>query len=578
MGLTASLLIGQSALAASQAALQVTGNNLANAATPGYHRQRVDQTPLPGQYYGSKSFLGNGVGIQDIRRLLDPAVQSRLQDSISQEQFLSIGQSVLSGIESLTSGTDLNGQLNTFFNSFSELANNPANPTTRASVVEQGASLAASIKDLRTNLVSQRTQVDQQLGTYVDQANTLVQQIADLNGAIVKAEGGQGGNNGDGSLRDKRDSLLGQLAQLTDISVVDNGNGSVNVLVGSTPVVQGTATRPLSFQLKTVNNQLQASVQMGGKNPQTLNITGGTIGGLLAERTGSIQKTIDDLDSTAASLIYEVNVLHTSGRPGTRLTDTTGSLMVEVPDQTLAFNDPANVTMSKLPIGPTTGTFTVRLTDQNGNSSSSTIKIDLDGITNAGTPGTTDDTSLTTLVASLNAIPNLTAQITPAGQLKITTAAGYDVSFGNDTSGTLATLGINTYFTGTNAEDIDIRSDLRADPTRLVIGSDDGKNETAAAIAKLRSKGVSTLGGQTFQEAWSGVTGRNGVALQSANTRAESATTVRQSLEAQDAAVGGVSVDEESINLIQYQQQYQGAAHFISVVDQMTQVLLSLVQ
>ena len=68
-----------------------------------------------------------------------------------------------------------------------------------------------------------------------------------------------------------------------------------------------------------------------------------------------------------------------------------------------------------------------------------------------------------------------------------------------------------------------------------------------------------------------------GVRTDAAKNAADAAATVTQGLDAQRSAVSGVSVDEESVNLLTFQRQYQGAARFISVVDQMTQTLISLI-
>jgi flagellar hook-associated protein 1 FlgK len=581
MSLTSSLHIGQSALAASQLALQVTGNNLANAATPGYHRQRVDLQATQGQQVGPRLSVGRGVGVQEIRRLIDPALQARARDAASAEGAARVSQSVLEQLETVTSaagngGNDLSSLLTKTFNAFSELANNPASPTSRAAVIEQGAALAGQLKDLRRQLVGQRSQVDAQLGDGVRQADSLLQQIADLNGAIIDSEGGQGGVNGNGNLRDQRDRLLGQLGELMDITVIDRGNGAVDVLASSTPLILGSSVQHLEFRVASDGTELTAKV-INPANNEEINITSGTIGGLLANRTGNVERTIGDLDKLTSTLIFEVNNIHAQGRPASVLRDVTGSLQTGVPDQTRAFNDPANTTLTKLPYGPKNGSFVVRITDANGNASTTRINVDLDGVTNAGIPGTADDTSLTSLVASLNGVTNLTAQITPAGELKLTTAAGYDVSFADDSSGVLATLGMNSFFTGTSGLDIGVRADLRADPTKLTIGSNPGKNEAALAIAGLRTKKLDSITGQSLNDLWSSSTGRNAVALQSANGSLESLGTVRQSLEAQEAALSGVSTDEESINLITYQQQYQGAARFISVINDLTQVLLGLV-
>lgn len=576
MGLTTSLIIGQSALAASQLALQVTGNNIANVGSPDFHRQTVNLEPVRGGRESTSIYVGRGVSVSDVRRAIDPALQTRLRNSVSDQASTDVDRTVLGQVESILnelSGSDLSTELSKFFNAFSELANNPASTVNRGSVVEQGAALSSFIRRVRSDLLGARSQIDEQLATDVNRADTLLEEIASLNVAVTEAEL-SGGT--DGGLRDQRDSLVTELAELIDITVIEQRTGAVDILVGSTPIVLGGVSRGLEFEQITENNTLVARVLVK-ETREPLKIDAGSIGGRLAQRTGTIQQTIDDLDKLASTLIYEVNKLHSSGRPLKPVTDVTGWQIVQPADQALSFNDPANATFADLPFAVRNGSFEVVITDQSGSQSVTTIEVDLDGITATGAAGFADDTSLTDLVAALDAIPNLNATITPEGRLRLTTSTGYDVSFKGDTSGALAVLGINTYFQGVDATDIAIRETLQADPLTLNVGLASGTNETARAITGLRDSSIEALGGDTITRSWLKTVERQAVRSTSAETRFEAAATVRSSLESQYAAVSGVSLDEESINLIQYQQAYQGAARFISVVSDLTQVLLNLV-
>jgi len=576
MSLTSSLLIGQTALSASQVALQVTGNNIANAATPGYHRQRVELSPLRGQMYGSGTFLGRGVGIADIQRMVDPALLARLRGSISDERAALTEQSVLARIESLTNeltGIDLSSELSEFFNRFSELANTPDASVVRSTVVEQGAALAGYIRSLRQDLVAARTEIDGQLSFNISRADSLCGEIARLNEAITTSELGQGEA---GALRDQRDALINELAQLVDITVIEQDTGGVDILVDSVPIVLGVDSRGLELETESTSNGLEVNVLVSSTQEE-LRISSGTIGSLLAQREAAVTQMIDDVDALASALIFEVNRLHSIGRPPGLLTDTTGWLRVPLADQVLAMNDPANETFAELPFAPRNGSFSVRITDSEGNTTTTTIMVDLDGIDSTGVPGYGDDTTMEDIRAALDAIPNLTATITASGELRLTTAAGYDVSFESDSSGVLAVLGINTYFQGTDALDIEVREELAENPQLICIGLGEGTNETALAIAGLRDATSDLLNGDTLQGAWLRTTERVAVQASSANTRAQALGTVRASLEAQEAAISGVSLDEESINLLTYQQQYTGAARFISLVNDLTRVLLDLV-
>ena len=146
-----------------------------------------------------------------------------------------------------------------------------------------------------------------------------------------------------------------------------------------------------------------------------------------------------------------------------------------------------------------------------------------------------------------------------------------------DSSGALATLGINTYFSGTDARTVGIRQQLIDNPSLLVAGAEQGSNEAALAIVELQNQSLSALDNASISESWRRIVDRTSVNSRSAQTRADAETQVRASLEGQRAAISGVSIDEESINLLGFQRQYQAAARFISTVDELTQTLISLV-
>lgn len=577
MSLSTSFQIGRSALTASQLALQVTGNNLANAATPGYSRQVAYLTPAGGVVGSSGLLIGQGVVVREVQRQVDIALQSRLQDSISRQSAAAANHELLSQVEAILnelSGSDLSSQLSEFFSAFSELANNPAATEPRALVVEQGATLSSFVRSLRSDLLSTRSELDRQADATAAAANGILSEIAGLNRTISTAEGGQQQNAND--LRDRRDRLVEELSTLFEVTTIEQPGGGIDVLVGSTPVVLGSTSRGVELEVRAEGGDTAIRLKVKATG-ETLNTSSGRLGALIADRQGAIQQTIDELDEVAANLIWQVNRLHSSGRPAEPLRDTTGWLRVPVGDRSVALNDPANATLSGLPFRPGNGSFTVVVTDPSGQSTSTEIDIDLDGIDAAGAPGFGDDTTLDDVVAALDAIPNLNAEITSTGQIRLYTNQGFEVSFGDDTSGFLAAFGINTYFSGTDAADIAVRQELRDNPQLLASGVERGTNESALAIAQLRDAGVQALGGRSLTQAWLQTVERVAVETSGAATRADATLLVRQSLESQRASVSGVDVDEESLNMLMFQRQYQGAARFIAAVDEVLQTLISLV-
>lgn len=581
MGLTGAFQIGRSALSASSLALQITGNNLANAATPGYSRQLVGLAGVGDTRYGG--FLtGGGVRVSGIQRQIDAALQARTWAGISAEANAGVDMQVLAQLESTLNeltDNDLSSEFDRFFSSWSELANSPDREGARSLVIQQGRTLANYMRTLRADLGQIRSQIDQQLGSAAQQADSLLTQIAATNRAIIDAEGGGGGDAN--NLRDQRDQLVAELSTLMDVSVVEQPSGAIDVLIGSTPVVLGTTSRGIELRRTTNGDQIDVSVQVRADQTE-LQISSGAIAGYLGQRNDAIDSTIERLDSVASQLIFQVNRVHSAGRGPEAFTSLAGTFRVPTADRALSLNNPGNTTFSELPFAASNGGFFVTVTNSaTGQSETVRINVDLDGIDNTGTPGFGDDTSLNSLAADLSGVANLTATINGDGTLNIQAADGYTFEFSEDTSGVLAVLGVNTYFTGTNAADIGIRQALVDDPSLLAHGTTvDGQftdNGAALGILGVRDLPIEALGGRSLTESWLDTASTAGARADSAKNRAAASTLVRQSLEAQSASISGVSIDEESINLLNYQRQYQGAARFISVIDQLTQELLAIV-
>jgi flagellar hook-associated protein 1 FlgK len=104
-----------------------------------------------------------------------------------------------------------------------------------------------------------------------------------------------------------------------------------------------------------------------------------------------------------------------------------------------------------------------------------------------------------------------------------------------------------------------------------------GSNDGALSIAALEDTTFDALGGRSLRGFWQSSTTDLAVRTQASNTNAESSRLVRESLDAQVQATSGVSLDEESINMLSYQRQFQAAARFVATIDETLQTLLSIV-
>lgn len=577
MSLTSAFQIGRSALTAAQVGLQVAGNNMANAATPGYSRQVMFLEPVRADGSG-RVMLGRGVQIQDVRRQVDEALQNRRLIGISDESAARHRAQVVSQLESTLnelSGYDLSTELSDFFKVWSERGNGTQSD---ALVVQQGGKIASYVQRLRGQLSDQRDQIDGQLGALVSRGDQLLDTVAAINTEIARAEAGGATAS---SLRDQRDIALEELGQIIDITAVEQPSGAVDVLVGSTPILLGGESRGLQIKRTTENGVVHVRVSTRA-DAQTLQPSTGQIGALLEGRASDVDAAISKLDDVASRLIFEINRLHSTGRNEKQLTSADGTLGFAAADRARALNDPDNAASSGLPFSAVNGGFLVHV-KQNATGQTRTVRIDvdLDNITDAGAAGPGDDTSAEDLRAALAAIPGLSASFSADGRLQIRASAGFEFSFSDDSSGALAVLGVNSFFSGRNASDMAVDTALEADPSRLASGrlvnGTFVQNGTAMQVVALQDRALTELNGRTLSGAWRDTVQAVGVKTSAAIGELQAATIVRESLDAQRAAVSGVSVDEEAINLLQQQRQYQGAARLISVTDEMMQTLIQMV-
>lgn len=576
MGLGSAFTIGRSALAASQLGIQVASNNLANAATPGYSRQVLGLAPVPGA--GGTLAIGRGVTLTGVRRQIDEALNARLGGAISEASAAQESLRVLSGIESSLNeltDLDLSSELGAFFTSFSELANGTAS---QPQVVEQGALLASFVQRLRRDLVGQRDQLDTRLGALVARADSVASEIAAINAQITRSEAGGAQNN---PLRDRRDELVRELSTLVDVSVVEQAGGGIDVLVGSSPIVLGARSQGVTLREHPEGDSIdrRPAIKTTGL---VLDISSGEIGGVLATRDGELQGAIDRLDSLAATLIHEINTLHATGATAAGLTSARSQLPAAPSDVGLALNDPLNRSLQGLAFPPRNGGFLIRTVDAaSGAVSTSRIDIDLDGIDAAGAAGFADDTSLDAIAAQIDAVAGVSASVGPDGRLRIDAAQGTTFTFGDDTSGVLAALGLNAYFTGTDARDIGVRAELSAAPNLLMTGRYiDGsfvENGTSLAIAASQDQAAEGLGGESVGAFWRTTVQRLSVQTGSAERTADATAIVRDSLESERLALSGVDTDEEALSLLAFQRQYQAAARVISTTNELLDELLAIV-
>jgi flagellar hook-associated protein 1 FlgK len=573
MGLMNSALqIGRSALLGYQSALQVVGNNISSSGNTDYTRLTPDLSSVAGPVGADGMQPGAGVTLSGIQRQIDEALEGRVRLSIGDVESLDEIRSTIAQVEAYfddVSGSGISNQLTTFFNGFDAVRNDPEDLATRELAINNGVQLATDMSTLREQLLRLGRDTDDRICDEVERADELATQIGALNEEVMSAEAGAGSQAA--GLRDQRDALLRDLAEIVDVTVREEANGSINVYLGSEALIQGANVRGLTAQTSVEDDFQRTTIRFADTGGEVA-VRGGRLEGLIASRDTHAYGRVAAVNELAAGVIYEVNLLHADGQGLTSFTEVTADRRV------LETDVPLNSAAAGLPFVPDNGSFYLTVSDL---VSETPIAYRID----VNLAGDENDTTLDSLVEDINTnVTGVTASLDDQ-RLVLSADHGYSFSFGHDgalqqedTSGVLAALGINTFFTGTDASDIAVREELQSDAMLLAASSTllSGDGENAGRIAALDSTTSAMLGEITISEFYAGVAHELAAAGSAAQGGYEAASAVRDALQVQRESVSGVNLDEEAISLLQYQRAFQGAARFVSVVDQLLQETMAL--
>ncbi len=466
--LIANLLRGTAALAAQSKGLEATGRNLANVNTVGYARQRVDLNSgatMAGRN-GPEAMGVRITGVSQARDIfLDRQVQTEKslsaglaakQDIYDQVQT-ALGQKIntagqpagVDGIPSSTGG--ISGGLDDFFSSFRALSANPADTTTKSTVLNAAGALVEKINAADQRLATVQGELTEKIGSDVTKVNQLLQDVAGLNEGIARFEADSPGGALD--LRDQRQAKLEELSGYMNFETRPSPSGSGQIQVFArdqagqelTLVAKNAVVGPVSL----IGSSFQA-----GSPSAAVNLTSGTLTTELQARDGFTQSVRSDLASFATQLRSAANA---------------------------AYN-----------------------------------------------PGGT---------------------------------------------------GQDFFAAGTGAALIALAPGLTANTLRSSASGDAGANELANAVASVASQSFSTGGGDQIDGSLGGFFGatvaRVGDALKTAGSDLEDQQLMEQAAVSRRDQVSGVSLDEETANLMKYQRAFQASARVISVIDNMLDVVVN---
>lgn len=511
---------GLSGLLSHQRALEVASNNIANLNTVGYTRQRaelgsVDAAGRAGMHASASGHDG-GVRVTSVQRLGDVHLEARLREHSAEAGKLGAVHEAWAAVEgTVTEPSDqgLSEKISGFFNAWSDLGNQPQSVAAKAVLVEDAKALAGMIRTAHTHVSTAWQDMRTKVVGLVEEVNVAASTIAELNDRILTAET-QGAPTG--TLVDKRNDLLVELARAIGATSRARDNGSVDVFVGGTSIVAGKNASPLGVE-GALTHQVAAQVPTA-ENP-------------LTAHTGPVR-----IVWPASGSPLEV----TSGRIGGYLEG------LDVSATDAATPTPDELFTAKRISAETRDALTAQLASGDA-------------------AGTAARDTLASLGDKQGALPSMGMRYDRLA-VDLATTVNRILSVGNPVANGRPFF---SYDPGSPASSLRVEATV---DSFSVASSGEGAFGNALADEINRAG----LGRGGVSDKFSSDVVDVGVQVRSATRRADAAEDSRATTENQLTAATGVNLDEEVMTLMAAQNAYAGAARVISTLDRMFDTLLAM--
>lgn len=607
----ATLNKGVTGLKASEIQIDVTGNNITNANSTYYTRQRAIQTTAGFYDIRNGIELGMGTTIDSIVRIHDEYTYTKLKSASTSLQYTDYMKEKLESIAELFPDIQDSGVLNDLKNyndAWNDFASAPNDSAVKQNLVKVAQTLSESINKAYSQLEQIESTINEEIKSTVDEINKITEEIANINKQISQKEVLKTDHANE--LRDRRDELELTLSKLVEAvatktivqqnsrldntgeSTMTDGGKYYNLTIQGHEVVSG----PKFNKLKLVTDEATGKYRIvyeGWDEKQTdltTKITGGKLGAQLdlrgrewnkSEQTwndGTIQEFKSMLDTFAKTLTTHTNNLYASSAKKSLSSDNFMDLQRST-----------NLTNYDKTIR--TGTFDIVLYDEKGveaNRRTITInpRTNLDDIISQINANVDDN-------ANNNAIDDIDDYVSAIFQYDDRTGAvfqlfvknpNYKIAIEDNGTNFAGALNIGGFFSGTNATTMRVKSELQEDPSllRASKSGNDGDNEVANAIIQLQYDEIDFYqkDGTVITKAIDGYyrlfTGKIATTTETNNTTHATNEALYNSVNEDFQSISGVNINEELANLIQYQASYGAASKIVTTVDSMIETLLSL--
>jgi flagellar hook-associated protein 1 FlgK len=462
--MSAGIEIARKALQANAYVLDTIGNNIANVNTPGYSRQRVELRPSESTSIAVKSTtapfasLGTGVSVYNVERMRNEFYDAQMRNTLGEYGTWTQQSVTYSTVESIfnePSDVGISANLQAFWDSWYAVQQDPSDSGARSNVISTAEQLAQSLKLTKSSLSNLQRNIDRNIPLKVEDANSLITRLSQINKQIVKEEA----SGTTTSLKDERTRLTNELIQLVGADYYEDSRGVASIALNGVILMSESDSNLL--EAKLTNADGTSKYQLFIKDTlRTVDVSSGEIYGLIQSRDEAVVSFMDKLDEIAVALITNINEVN---------------------------------------------------------------------------------------------------------------KAGYDLN---------GDAGIN-FFDGTGASDIAVNDFVVSDGSLIAASSTktnvEGNGENALAISALRELGVFDSGTTSINKYFQNLISNLGVNSLASQNYLQTNEDIIDQLNNQIAAVSGVSIDEEMTDMVKFQNSYQAAAKYLSIIQEILDTLIQMV-
>ncbi|MEX0641825.1 MAG: flagellar basal body rod C-terminal domain-containing protein [Pirellulales bacterium] len=458
----------------------------------------------------------------------------------------------------------MSSSLTGFFNAVDQVLTTD-NAATRNLAVGLGVTLARDFNNLQSRATDVRQELDQRVTSTADEINNLTEEIRILNVQIASSEGGDTSASEAGGLRVKRQTAVDRLSELVGINVTEQPSGGLSISAGGEFLVYEGQRHEVAVNTDQGSEAASGIIEFTGTHSPLKTVTG-ELEGLYTGRDDVLGDFLSQLDDLAATLAFEFNKVYSQGQGLVGFDQLTSQEGVTDAD--------AALDAGGLAFAPVSGAFDLLIHSKENNlTRTQTVLIDLNGLD--------EDTTLSSLAQQLDAVDGISASVTTSGQLQINAdSTDVDFAFSGDTSGVLAALGLNTFFTGSSAATIGVNDELKgisnAGKFAASLGGIGEDSRNAERLSAFLDQPIEAVGDASISDLYNQLLNQITQGSAVSQSVAEGFRSFEGSLEGQQQAVSGVSIDEEAVKMLTLQRIYQASARYIQTLSELLEMLVKM--